>query len=136
MSPAATVTCHAVCLPSGLAGVELQQVEDVVRERRTVKRGQLLYQQGDPFQSLFALKSGSMKSTVQRDGMSHMLAFALPSELIPLAFTAHFTQLAAAMPVYSEKMPSSTWRCAPAKPARPSAAITNCGAMQVSIVSQ
>src|SRR5689334_5645131 len=51
-----------VCLPCGLAGDELTDMDELTRVKRRVAKGSALYRAGDVFESLYALRSGSFKS--------------------------------------------------------------------------
>ncbi|SAL72353.1 helix-turn-helix domain-containing protein [Caballeronia telluris] len=57
-----------LCMPEGLTPEETEKVEDVISATRAVRRGEALFRTGDPFDSLYAIRSGSIKSVVSRDG--------------------------------------------------------------------
>ena len=42
-----------LCVPHGLAGRELKQLEEIVKQPRPLQRGQRLYLPGDKFHHLF-----------------------------------------------------------------------------------
>lgn len=72
-----------LCLPSGLPEPDLATLERIVRRRRTMQKGQTLYRMADPLRSLFAVRHGSVKtSMVTPDGRVQVLGFYLPGELI------------------------------------------------------
>jgi CRP/FNR family transcriptional regulator len=78
-------TCglREVCLPCGLAGRDLDRLDDVVYTRRRVKRGEHLYRAGDKFGSLYAVRSGFFK-TVQtlEDGREQVTGFQMAGEIM------------------------------------------------------
>jgi CRP/FNR family transcriptional regulator len=72
-----------LCLPCGLSGADLDRLDELVYTRRRVKRGESLYQAGDVFKSLYAVRSGFFKSCVLlEDGRDQVTAFHMPGELI------------------------------------------------------
>ena len=56
-------TCHLrdLCLPCGMAGSD---VDRLVFTRRKVKLGQTLYRAGDRFDFIYAVRSGTFKSSL------------------------------------------------------------------------
>jgi CRP/FNR family transcriptional regulator len=42
-------------------------LDTIVKSRRTIKRGEYLYQTGKPFRAIFAIRSGSIKTSVLAD---------------------------------------------------------------------
>ncbi|RDB43818.1 fumarate/nitrate reduction transcriptional regulator Fnr [Halomonas sp. DQ26W] len=76
---------HARCLPLGLELDALESFAAIIRNPRPLKRGEALVRQGDTFESLFVVRSGSLKQAVtqegQRDQVTH---FYLPGEIVGL----------------------------------------------------
>ncbi|QKT04415.1 fumarate/nitrate reduction transcriptional regulator Fnr [Ectothiorhodospiraceae bacterium 2226] len=72
-----------LCLPLGLDGNELRRLDQIVRPRRQLLRGEFLYHEGAPFQKLFAVRSGSIKTTgLTEDGRIQVLSFYFPGEIL------------------------------------------------------
>ncbi|WHI45496.1 fumarate/nitrate reduction transcriptional regulator Fnr [Microbulbifer sp. VAAF005] len=86
----AAVSCsncsvRRLCLPAGLEQADIDRLECVSRRKKVIKAGEPLYRAGDPFQSLYAIRSGSFKGVViAADGDSQVTHFALPGELLGL----------------------------------------------------
>lgn len=82
------VTCQdcslsELCLPRGLKHSELEQLERIVRHSRPIHPGDHLFDVGDPMQSLYAIRSGSIKAYVlTSQGEEEILGFYLPGELL------------------------------------------------------
>ena len=75
----------ALCLPMGLNRRELERVDDLVDRSEPMHEGVHLFRVGDPFKSVYAVRSGAYKSyTVDSEGREHVLGFHLPGELIGL----------------------------------------------------
>ncbi len=74
-----------LCLPAGLEASELERLESALEKKMTLHRGESLYTVGDPLESLFAVRSGCMKTSVlSSDGVEQIIGFALPGELLGL----------------------------------------------------
>ena len=54
-----------VCLPCGLDGMATELLGEIVHTRIRVRRGESLLRAGAPFDSLYAVRSGFFKSSVQ-----------------------------------------------------------------------
>ena len=84
------VTCSScnlreLCLPKGLDSVDLARIERVVYARRRVKRGEALFNAGDAFNAVYAVRSGFLKTTVLNDdGREQVTGFHMGGELLGL----------------------------------------------------
>lgn len=74
------------CFPSLLDDdEEVEQFDAMVRRKRPLARGEVLFRQDGPFRSLFAIRAGSLKSYyLAEDGVEQITGFLLPGELIGL----------------------------------------------------
>lgn len=76
-------TLRELCLPLGLDEHDLGELDKAVKRRRTLKKGEMLYRYGDPLHALYALKSGTVKSTgLMEDGRAQVTGFYLAGELL------------------------------------------------------
>ena len=72
-----------LCLPMGLSREEVEQLDRLVSARRRFKRTENLYRIGDPFGSIYAVRSGFFKSSVlAEDGREHVTGFHMPGEIM------------------------------------------------------
>jgi CRP/FNR family transcriptional regulator len=72
-----------LCLPQGLSAEEMERVESLVYARRRIKRAETLFNAGDPFGSVYAIRSGFFKSTViDGEGREQVTGFHMPGELL------------------------------------------------------
>ncbi|WP_435870113.1 fumarate/nitrate reduction transcriptional regulator Fnr [Eleftheria terrae] len=79
-----------LCLPVGLTRPELDRLDTLIASRRSVKRGDALFRAGDPFQSLFAVRTGFFKTTVSsEDGRDQVTGFQMAGELLGLEAISH-----------------------------------------------
>lgn len=88
-APLATLcsACHLkdLCLPCGLPGQDVERLDDLNFSRRKVPAGESLYQQGDRFQHIYAVRSGTFKSKLAlADGREQLTAFHMAGELMGL----------------------------------------------------
>ena len=80
-------TCHLkdLCLPCGLAGDDVERLDGLKFARRRIKEGQALYLEGERFQFLYAVRSGTFKSTLTlKDGREQVTGFQMAGELLGL----------------------------------------------------
>lgn len=74
-----------LCLPMGLNKNEMNQLDDIIKRRRPVHRGDYLFRSDDPLHSVYAVRSGSLKTfSLEHDGQVQINGFSLPGELIGL----------------------------------------------------
>ena len=79
----ATCTMRELCLPVGLAHDDLQQIDDLVAMRRKVRKGDALYRSGERFNALFAVRVGSLKTTVtSEDGREQVAGYYMLGEIV------------------------------------------------------
>jgi CRP/FNR family transcriptional regulator len=72
-----------LCLPHGLTKTELEQLEKIVKRKPPLQPGQHLYRAGDTSFSLYAVRSGTLKSYYTTDdGDEQVLGFTLPGEMV------------------------------------------------------
>lgn len=78
-----TCSLRELCLPVGLLPVEFAQLDAVIRQSRRLKKGEYLFRAGEPFVSLFAIRTGFFKTTVaSQDGRDQVTGFFMSGELI------------------------------------------------------
>ena len=74
-----------LCLPTGLAPDELEQLDRLIVVRRSLRRGQALFRSGDPFRALHAVRSGFFKSSVSSPEARHQVTgFQMAGDLLGL----------------------------------------------------
>lgn len=74
-----------LCMPVGLSVDEIDRLDDVVANRRKVKRGTTLFRTGERFNSLYAIRTGFFKTCVAaEDGRDQVTGFQMAGEIIGL----------------------------------------------------
>jgi len=74
-----------LCLPVGLSDADLERIDELVASRRTLKRGEVLFRAGDPFESLYAVRTGFFKTRISaEDGRDQVTGFQMAGELLGL----------------------------------------------------
>ena len=63
-SHCSTCSMRELCLPVGLGPDDLKQLDHVIGTRARLKKGESLYRAGEPFHALYAVRLGSLKTTV------------------------------------------------------------------------
>ena len=86
-SKTACANCHLqdVCLPCGMKDADTDRLDSLTISRRTVKCRQPLYREGDRFQFIYAVRSGTFKSSLLlADGREQIGGFHIAGELMGL----------------------------------------------------
>jgi CRP/FNR family transcriptional regulator len=72
-------------MPVGFNHDDMKRLDDVVATRRRVKQGGLLFSSGDPFTSLYAIRTGFFKTSVStEDGREQVTGFQMAGEVVGL----------------------------------------------------
>lgn len=91
-APAGCASCRvkALCLPRGLGESELHRLDELPIRRYAVKSGAVVYRQGERCESLYAVRSGTVQSTLRSgDGREQVTGFAIAGELMALDGVGH-----------------------------------------------
>ncbi|WP_026279080.1 fumarate/nitrate reduction transcriptional regulator Fnr [Thioalkalivibrio sp. ARh3] len=74
-----------LCLPMGLPQNELWQLDEIVQQRRPIEKGTSLFNMGERFDTLFAVRTGALKAVlISDDGTEQITGFALAGDLLGL----------------------------------------------------
>jgi len=74
-----------LCMPQGLAVDDMPKLEALICTARSVRRGEALYRAGDPFDNLYAVRSGSLKTVMaHRDGREQVTGLRLAGDPLGL----------------------------------------------------
>lgn len=74
-----------LCLPFGLSEEEMARLDELINVRKRIKRGEHLYRAGQPFESIYAIRSGFFKTDVLlEDGRDQVTGFQMAGELLGL----------------------------------------------------
>ena len=79
--------CHLrdLCLPCGMNAPDVERLDSLMFARRRVAAGQTLYREGDKFQFIYAVRSGTFKSSLTlADGREQVSGFHMAGELMGL----------------------------------------------------
>jgi len=75
-----------LCLPLSLNMQDMESLDEIVKRGRPLKKGETLFRQGDAFSSVFAIRSGALRTfSVTDAGEEQITGFHLPSELVGLS---------------------------------------------------
>lgn len=76
---------YQIGLFMGLDSADTKLLDRYVKRKLTFKRGQILYRAGDEFTSVYAIRSGSIKTCISTDdGRLQITGFHIPGELLGL----------------------------------------------------
>jgi CRP/FNR family transcriptional regulator len=72
-----------ICLPSGLGEEELARLDQLLQRKKKIKRGEHLFRAGDPLKSLYAIRTGFIKTYVlHEDGREQVTGFHMAGEIV------------------------------------------------------
>lgn len=72
-----------LCMPRGLHQEEFDQLAALVKRERPLEKGEPLFELGQPFKSLYAIRTGSLKVFLPtNDGEEQIVGFHMPGELL------------------------------------------------------
>lgn len=72
-------------MPMGLSDDELDRIDDLVTTRRKIKRGDVLFHNGEKFTNLFAIRTGFFKTCItSEDGRAQVTGFQMAGEIVGL----------------------------------------------------
>jgi CRP/FNR family transcriptional regulator len=75
-----------LCLPLSLNLEDMDALDAIIQRGRPLKKGEMLFRQGDDFGSVYAVRSGALKTfSVSGGGEEQVTGFHLPSELIGMS---------------------------------------------------
>ncbi|MDB5918609.1 MAG: transcriptional regulator [Massilia sp.] len=79
----AACSMHQLCLPMGLDDTEITRLDEVIGKRRRIARDERLYQMGEPFRNLYAIRFGHFKTYQDNaSGEQQITGFQMAGELL------------------------------------------------------
>jgi CRP/FNR family transcriptional regulator len=76
---------YRLCLARGLDTADRERWESIIHSHASLSRGECVYSTGDEFHSIYAVRSGAIKTSFTTpDGYSQISGFHLPGELLGL----------------------------------------------------
>lgn len=72
-----------ICLPLAMDIKDIDRLDSIIQRSRPIQGGEHLYRAGDEFSSIFAVRSGSIKTyMIDDDGIEQITGFYLPGEVL------------------------------------------------------
>ena len=91
-----TIHCHdcnmgTLCIPFALNATDLDRLDDIIERKKPIQKGEQIFKSGDKLTSLFAIRSGTIKSyTITEQGDEQITGFHLAGDVI--GFDAIYSQ--------------------------------------------
>ena len=74
---------NSICLPLTLESDDVEQLDNIIQRSKPLQKGQHLYREGDDFQSVYAVRSGTLKAyKTTDDGREQVTGFYFPGEIL------------------------------------------------------
>lgn len=81
-----TCSLNPLCLPVSLSFADMDKLDNIIQRGRPIAKGRFLFRQGDPMNSVYAVRTGTLKTfALSRAGEEQITGFHLPSEMIGLS---------------------------------------------------
>jgi CRP/FNR family transcriptional regulator len=89
----ADCSLKGLCLPIAMDIRDIDKVDQIIQRSRPIHAGDHLYRAGDPFKSVYAVRSGSIKTyLVDDEGVEQVTGFFLPGEVLGFDGVGSHTQ--------------------------------------------
>lgn len=76
---------HDLCLPLGLDVLDIDRLDEIIKRRKPLQKGEYLFRSGEGFTSIYAVRSGSIKTYSENEqGDEQINGLYLPGELLGL----------------------------------------------------
>ena len=73
----------SICLPLSLKVEEIDKFNEIIQRERPIQKNAYLYRANDQFDSIFAVRSGFIKTTsITKDGIEQVTGFFVPGEIL------------------------------------------------------
>ncbi|MDB2386765.1 electron transport transcriptional regulator EtrA, partial [Shewanella sp.] len=88
MTGGCAIHCHdcsmgTLCIPFTLNTHELDQLDEIIERKKPIQKSETVFKSGDPLRSLFAIRSGTIKSyTITEQGDEQITGFHLAGDVI------------------------------------------------------
>jgi CRP/FNR family transcriptional regulator len=74
-----------LCMPAGMCQEEMRKLDALVANRRRISRGTALFALGEAFQALYAIRTGTFKTTISTEnGHEQVTGFQMAGEIMGL----------------------------------------------------
>lgn len=89
-----------LCIPFTLNEHELDQLDNIIERKKPIQKGQTLFKAGDELKSLYAIRSGTIKSyTITEEGDEQITGFHLAGDLVGFDAIINHKHLSFAQPL-------------------------------------
>ena len=73
----------SICLPFSLEARDIDQLDRIIQRSKPLQKGDHLYREGDGFQSVYAVRAGTLKAyRTTDDGREQVTGFYFPGEIV------------------------------------------------------
>lgn len=79
----ASCRLNSLCLPISLELTDISRLDNIIQRGRPIQKGAHVYRAGEPFKSVYAVRSGAIKTVNNtQNGQEQITGFYLPGEII------------------------------------------------------
>ncbi|RTE67637.1 fumarate/nitrate reduction transcriptional regulator Fnr [Amphritea opalescens] len=81
-----TCSLSSLCLPMSLNMTEIDKLDNIIDKSRPLKKGDHLFNQGETFTSVYAIRAGTVKTyTLTNEGEEQITGFYFPGEMVGMS---------------------------------------------------
>lgn len=74
---------NSICLPFSLEARDIDELDRIIQRSKPLQKGHHLYREGDSFQSVYAVRAGTLKAyQTTDDGREQVTGFYFPGEIV------------------------------------------------------
>ncbi len=82
---------NSICLPIALEAHDIDRLDNIIQRSKPLRKGEHVYRESEPFTSVFAVRSGSVKAyKITGDGKEQITGFYFPGELLGVDGIAYY----------------------------------------------
>src|SRR5690606_37233359 len=93
-----TCMLSEICLPIGMQRGDIAKLDELVKERIRIPKGEALFRLGDKTEAVYGLRSGSIKTQLEdASGQVQITGFLLPGEILGMDGLLDYTHISHAI---------------------------------------
>jgi len=90
----------SLCLPIAVGSEEIARIDNIINRTRPIDKGNHIFNQGDNFKSIFAVRSGAIKTySISSSGKEQINGFYLPGEIFGMDGISDFSHISSAIAI-------------------------------------
>jgi len=90
----------SLCLPIAVGSEDIARIDNIINRTRPIDKGGHIFNQGDDFKSVYAVRSGAIKTySISSSGKEQINGFYLPGEIFGMDGISDFSHMSSAIAI-------------------------------------